>query len=120
LKISLPTFEYLKPDPTLLPAPATITLAKITLQYLPCESSVSVPTPALAADACISAASSSYPAMNSDLQAGQDTGYLHYLVTLENLSSTTATFQITDSSVLTTLQNKVNAIAADIHTILGT
>ena len=57
--------------------------------------------------------------MTADLANGQVTGYLHYLVTLTNLSSTTATLQLTDSSTFANLQNQINAIAAQISIILG-
>ena len=111
LKISLPNFAHTNPDLSAkYPQPIT-NLAVITLQYMPCL--------AAAPSVCIAAPSASYPVMTSDLASGQLTGYLHYLVTLTSLSTTTATFQVTDSSYLTNLQNQVNAIAAKVQALLG-
>ncbi len=113
LQIGLPALEHTNPDPT-LPAlimqPVT-NLAKISLQYLPCV--------ATAPGVCVAAESSSYPKMTADLANGQSTGYLHYLVTLTNLGTTTAMLQITDSTFFSDLQNQVNLLAAQVTNILG-
>jgi hypothetical protein len=104
LKISLPSFEHTNPAPG--DNQSTQYLAKVMLQFMPCV--------AAAPSVCVATASTSYPAMRSDLASGQDTGYLHYLITLTNLSTTTATFQVTDSDFIANLQAQVNAIAAQV------
>jgi hypothetical protein len=108
LTVSLPAFLHTNPDPT-IPAtvPQVITqFAKITLEFDPCV--------AVAPSVCLAQSSSSYPAMTSILSEGQQTGYLHYLITLDSVSSTTASFTITDTTLFTTIQNQLNAIAARI------
>ena len=111
LKMSVPAFAVVKPDQSATVKQPTLSLAELTLQYLPCV--------AASPTVCISEASSSYPAMTADLQSGQTTGYLNYIVQLTNLSSTTATFQVTDPTLFATLQNKINAIGAQITSLLG-
>ena len=108
LTISLPAFLQTKPDPT-IPAtvPQTIThYAKVTFEFDPCV--------AAAPSFCLAQASSSYPVMTSILSQGQDTGYLHYILTLNSLSSTTASFAISDSTLFATIQNQLNDIATHI------
>jgi hypothetical protein len=105
LKVTLPYFEHTNPVPG-DQEPITY-LARITLQYMPCSATTT--------SVCVATASTAYPVMSSDLANGADTGYLHYLITLTNLSSTTATFQITDSSFFADVQNQINAIAEQVH-----
>ncbi len=113
LTITLPSLVQTAYDPTVPPiVPQTIThYAKITLQYDPCV--------AVAPSVCMYEASSSYPVMTSILSQGQYTGYLHYLITLTQLSSTTATFTVTDSSLMATLQNEVQSLASQIQAFLN-
>ncbi len=113
LTITLPAFLHTVPDPTVPPIihQAITNYAKITLEYEPCT--------AVAPSVCLYQASSSYPVMTSILSQGQNTGYLHYFITLTNLSSTTATFSITDASLLATLQNEVYTLATQIHAYLA-
>jgi hypothetical protein len=113
LTITMPAVLHSKPDPTIPPIiPQTITsYAKITLEYEPCVT--------VAPSVCLYQASSSYPVMTSILSQGQNTGYLHYFITLTNLSSTTASFSITDASLMATLQNEVHDLAAQIHSYLN-
>ena len=104
-------FQHAKrpnPDPTIPPIiPQTVThFAKITLEFDPCTAV----TPGI----CSAQASSSYPVMTSLLSPGQYTGYLHYLITLNSLNASTANFTITDTTVFTSIQNKLNAITAQI------
>jgi hypothetical protein len=111
LKITLPHFAHTNPDLSENPPQPVVNLAVITLQYMPCL--------AASPTVCIAAPSAAYPVMTSDLASGQLTGYLHYLVTLTNLSTTTATFQVTDSSYLSNIQDQVNTIAAQVRALLG-
>ena len=114
LTVTFQRFLHTTPDPmipTNIPQPISH-YAGITLEYDPCV--------AAAPSVCISKSSPQYPVMTSELQQGQGTSYLHYFITLTSLSSTTATFTITDSALLPSIQNQLNTMASQIKALLGT
>ena len=113
LTITFLHFLHSNPDPTIpsIVQPPIQYYAGISLEYDPCV--------AASPSVCVSEASSSYPVMPSQLLQGEDTGYLHYLITLTTLSSTTATFTVTDSAFLRSIQNQINVIATQVHALLG-
>jgi hypothetical protein len=117
LTITLTRFLHTNPDPTVPPIvqQPVIHLAEITLQYEPCVGTSSTVSVSASPSVCVSEASSSYPLMTSRMSAGQSTGYLNYRISLSGLSSTTASFTITDSSYLSQLQNEITALAADVQ-----
>ena len=114
LTLTLQHFLHTTPNPMIpsnIPQPIS-QFAGISLEYDPCV--------AASPSVCVSEASSSYPVMTSELVQGQTTGYLHYFITLTALSTTTATFTITDSSFISLIQSQINAIATQIRALLGT
>jgi hypothetical protein len=113
LTITLTNFLHTKTDPTIPPIqqqPVT-NYAEISLNYQPCT----LTSPA----ECVPEASSSYPVMTSIMSVGQSTGYLHYLISLTALSSTTATFTITDTAYLSEIQNALQTLATQVQEFLG-
>jgi hypothetical protein len=110
LTVSLTNFEHTNPLPS-TPAQPVVTLAKVSLQYMPCVAAAPI--------VCLSTASSTYPAVSADLSSGQSTNYLHYQLTLTSLSTSTATFQVYDSSFADTIQSQFDVVAARVHAFLG-
>ena len=113
LTISLPRFLHTNPDtaiPAIAQAPIT-KLAQLTLEFDPCV--------AASPTVCVTQPSSSYPIMTSILSTGQQTGYLQYLIALNTLSSTTANFTIVDTTFLKDIQNQLNTMTAEVHSLLN-
>jgi hypothetical protein len=111
LSITLPSLLHSQPT---LAVPTITQYAKLNLKYSPCVTSGGT----AGINVC-TAGPTAFPVMTSELALGQSTNYLTYNIALTQLSSTSATLEVTDSSFLTSIQNQINAVAAKIHAFLG-
>jgi hypothetical protein len=111
LSITLPSFLHTQPSVT---EPTTTQYAKLNLKYSPCVTSGG----ASGINIC-TAGPTVFPVMSSELALGESTNYLTYNIALTQLSSSSATLVVTDTSFLTSIQNQINAVAAKIHAFLG-
>jgi hypothetical protein len=115
LSITLPNFLHTQ---SALSQASTTQLAKINLQYNPCVTTANTVGIPVGVNVC-TVGPTPFPVMSSELALGQSTNYLTYNVALTQLTATSATLQVTDSSYLATIQNRITAIAAKVRAFLS-
>jgi hypothetical protein len=115
LWITLPSFLHTQ---SVLSQASTTQLVKINLQYNPCVTTANTAGIPTGVNVC-TAGPSPFPVMSSELALGQSTNYLTYNIALTQLTATSATLQVTDSSYLASIQDRITAIAAKVRAFLG-